>query len=62
MVVVVLDDEGYSVIDPNEGREGVQAYTSDALPSGDLARCEVTYLNPSLLDEMRLTEKRTEAA
>lgn len=51
MVVVEASADGYIVHDPNTGCEGVQAYEPDSLMSGDLSRCEVTYLDTRILSE-----------
>lgn len=56
MVVVEASVEGYIVHDPNAGREGVKAYHRDAIMEGDLARCEVRYLNADILSQMEARE------
>lgn len=56
MVVVEASVEGYIVHDPNTGREGVKAYHRDAIMEGDLARCEVRYLDTLLLSGIKGAE------
>lgn len=53
MVVVEASVDGYIVHDPNTGREGVEAYHRDALMEGDLARCEVRYLDTRILNGIK---------
>lgn len=52
-VVVEANEDGYVVHDPNSGREGVEAYGSDAIMGGDLARVTVTYLDTEILRGMK---------
>jgi len=53
MVVVEASPEGYVVHDPNTGLEGVKAYHRDAIMEGELARCEVRYLDHRLLTDIK---------
>ena len=53
MVVVEASADGYVVYDPNTGREGVKAYHPNAIMDGELARCEVRYLDTQLLSGIK---------
>ncbi len=56
MVVVEANSDGYVVHDPNTGREGVKAYSPDAVMTGELCRSAVIYLDTRILHNMRPVE------
>lgn len=51
-VVVEASGDGYTVYDPNEGREGMDYYKDEDIMSGRLSRCEVFYLDTITLRKM----------
>ena len=61
-VVVDARTEGYTVFDPNTGRDGRKAYSSDDVMTGGMQICEVTYLCTSTLRKMRDVVAQQEAA
>lgn len=54
-VVVEADADGYTVFDPNEGKEGKKAHPRDGMASGDVPYADVTFLCMSTLRKMRNT-------
>lgn len=53
LVVVVVDEDGYHVYDPNQGRENMNVFDRDAYIKQQLIVVSVFYLNTQLLTTMR---------
>lgn len=48
-VLVYADGEGYTVYDPQEGREGKKFWSGDELLGGKMPEVETLYIDPSVL-------------
>lgn len=60
-VVVEVNAEGYTVYDPNKGRDGMDYYNDEDVMSGRLSRCEVFYLDTRTLRKMWRRAPRPES-
>lgn len=55
-IVVEASGDGYTVYDPNEGREGKESYQDEDIMSGRISRCEVFFLDTYTLRLMNRAE------